>query len=184
MIGRKRSMVEREPNGRAQREREYPPNQIKRLRDAAMAGLRDAEWGTELGRLYLNEVITSAMYAAGKRWREWAASYHHAIGVFPVRSASAELGRGGQQPDPDSDEGRKIAQREADAAERFFAAHAVLVSDAGAEYAVRAVCERNETPAGFEALRKLRKGLLALVVHWDLTGTGKSRQTPNVRYSR
>ena len=57
-----------------------------------MRGLRDAEWGTELGRLYLEGTITSAMYAAGRRWTEMAEKYRHSIGVFPVKSLSAEKG--------------------------------------------------------------------------------------------
>lgn len=165
----------REPNGRHQREKSPAPTQVKRLRDAALAGMTQPEWGTELGRLFLNDVITDAMYAAGKRWREWAATFHKAIGVFPVRSASPQTGRAGSPPDPDSPEGQKIARRESDAAERFFAAHAALTA-AGAreERIVRALCERNEAPCGFEELMRLRKGLLALVSHWDLTSTGKS----------
>lgn len=180
--GRKRALVAREANGRAQREREIAPLAAKRLRDAALSGMRDPEWGSELGRLYLNGTITPAMYAAGKRWREQAETYHRSIGVFPVRSASAEPGRGASQPDPDSDEGRRIAKREADGAERFFAAHAALMVDPVAESAVRALCEQNEMPDGFAQLMKLRRGLLALVAHWDLTGTGKS-DTADVRYS-
>ena len=105
--------------------REFPPTQVKRLRDAAMAGLRDPEWGTELGRLYLDGTITATMYAAGKNWREKAAQYVNTLGHFPVRTILVE-GRGGSlPPDPDTEEGQKRARREADAMERFFEAHHV-----------------------------------------------------------
>lgn len=171
------SKFKREPNGRRQRERETAPTQVKRLRDAALLGMKDPEWGTELGRLFLNNAITPAMYAAGKRWREQVAIYHSAIGVFPVRTAGVEIGRGGSPVDPDSPDGRKIAQREADGAERFFAAHAALMAtDAMSERAVRNICEHNIMVEGFDELMKLRKGLLALVAHWDLTNGGKSPQ--------
>lgn len=164
--GNQMASKRREPNGRHQRgrgEREYPPTQVKRLRDAAMVGLRDPEWGTELGRLYLEGTITASMYAAGKDWREKAGKYVNSIGVFPIRSPSAEPGRGGSPPDPDSPEGQKQAAREANAMERFFEAHHVLLS-AGkmAEGAVRRLCEHNEGPCGMAELIALRNGLSAL----------------------
>jgi hypothetical protein len=136
---------------------------VKRLRDAAMAGLRDPEWGTELGRLYLEGTITASMYAAGKAWREKAARYVHSLGHFPVRTILVEADRGSLPPDPDTDEGRKQARREADAMERFFEAHHVLLS-AGklAEATVRRLCEHNEGPCGMAELIALRNGLSAL----------------------
>lgn len=167
MARRKNRLLKaRTPSGqlsRAGREREFPPTQVKRLRDAAMAGLRDPEWGTELGRLYLEGTITATMYAAGKEWREKAAKYVDTLGHFPVRTILAE-GRGGSlPPDPDTEEGRKRARREAGAMERFFEAHHVLLS-AGklAEATVRRLCEHNEGPCGMAELIALRNGLSAL----------------------
>jgi hypothetical protein len=161
-----RPLKARTPSGqlsRAGREREFPPTQVKRLRDAAMAGLRDPEWGTELGRLYLEGTITATMYAAGKNWREKAAQYVNTLGHFPVRTILAE-GRGGSlPPDPDTEEGQKRARREAAAMERFFEAHHVLLS-AGklAEATVRRLCEHNEGPCGMAEMIALRNGLSAL----------------------
>ncbi len=167
MAKRKHRLVKaRTPSGqlsRAGREREFPPTQVKRLRDAAMAGLRDPEWGTELGRLYLEGTITASMYAAGKDWREKAAKYVKSLGHFPVRTILPESHRGSLPPDPDTAEGQKQARREADAMERFFEAHHVLIS-AGklAEATVRALCEHNEGPCGMAELIALRNGLSAL----------------------
>ena len=167
-MGKRKSRLlkARTPSGqlsRSGREREFPPAQVKRLRDAAMAGLRDPEWGTELGRLYLEGTITASMYAAGKDWREKAARYVDTLGHFPVRTILLE-GRGGSMPpDPDTPEGQKRARREADAMERFFEAHHVLLS-AGkmAEATVRRLCEHNEGPCGMAELIALRNGLSAL----------------------
>jgi len=149
---------------RAGRQRELPPAQVKRLRDAAMAGLRDPEWGTELGRLYLEGTITAAMYAAGKDWREKAARYTKTLGHFPVRSLLVENRGGSMPPDIDTIEGQKQARREANAMERFFEAHAILLS-AGkmAEATVRRLCEHDEGPCGMAELIALRNGLSALV---------------------
>jgi hypothetical protein len=55
------------------------------------------------------------------------------------------------------------SRREADAMERFFEAHHVLLS-AGkmAETSVRRLCEHNEGPCGMAELIALRNGLAAL----------------------
>jgi hypothetical protein len=176
--GRKRSnMAAREPNGRIKRDpddREIAPSDVRRLRDAALRGLRDAEWGTERGRLYLEGALTGAMYAAGKRWRQHAADYRCAIGAFPVRSASLERGSHGTAPDPDSEDGRKQAVRDANATERFFAAHAALVlAGMGAETAVRRLCEDDASLIGLGELKNARIGLSALAGHYNLTAAQK-----------
>lgn len=165
----------REPNGRHQREREAAPVAVRRLLDAALTDMRHAEWGTELGRLLLKKLINESMFVAGRKWAELANKYQKSIGVFPVKSASPQVGRNAAPPDPDSDEGRKIARRETDGAERFFAADAVLVNAGpGIRIIVRRVCEDNEMPCGLEELARLRAGLMHLVSHFNLTNTGKS----------
>lgn len=182
-VGRKRVVVVRTAGGRATeagREREFPPTQVKRLRDAAMAGLRDPEWGTELGRLYLDNAITAVMYAAGKRWREWAADHHRAIGAAAVHSTSPEPGRGAQQPDPDTTEGQRIARKEAKARENYLKAHDALVAcGAGVRIAVRRVCEDDMMVQGHGEFLLVRIGLMALATHWNLTANGKSDSRRN-----
>ena len=168
----------RTPSGRPSRAgepKEHAPALVQRLREAALRGMADPEWGTELGRLFLQQAITAPMYAAGKRWAEMASKYQRTIGVFPSRSVSLERGIRSAQPDPDSEEGRKIAKREANAAERFFEAHAVLVQHGAlAEAVVRRLCEHNEMPIGVGELMKLRTGLDALAFHWALTSGANS----------
>lgn len=173
MASKRKLIVSREPNGRPQRVKESAPAEVKRLRDSALREVRHAEWGTELGRLYLSDKITEAMYAAGKWWAEQAKKFQAAIGAFPVRSAALEPGRGGTQADPDSPEGQKIAKREANQAEIFFDAHAVLVQT-GCESVVRRVCEENESPCGLNELLSVKRGLSVLADHRGLTNGKKS----------
>lgn len=173
--GRKRNQGVRYPSGDIVREREYSPLEVKRLRDAAMRGLRDPEWGTELGRLFLENRIPAALYAAGKRWAIEAATYRSAIDIFPIRSTSLEVGIKSHPPDPDSEDGQEVASKDRAAVERFFAAHAVLISAGmGAESAVRALCEEGRCLAGDYERRSAIAGLVHLAEHYRLTDTGKS----------
>lgn len=185
--GRKRNaIVARTASGqhsRAGQAREFPPAQVKRLREAAMHGLRDPEWATELGRLYLENRIDHAMYAAGKRWAEYAERYRRHSGFFPTLRTSTGEQRGASHPiDPESDRGREIAEQEADAAEKFFKADAVLVQ-AGPDIgrAVRRLCEDNEMVCCMADLISVRAGLMHLVQHWNLTGSSKSDSAGNAR---
>ena len=173
--GRKRAAVVREDNGRAQRERERSPTAIRRLMDAALSDMRDPQWGTSLGRLLLTSSITETMYDAGKRWVAMATKYQQSIGIFPVHTAQMEAGRRGMAPDPDTPEGQKIVEREANGAERYFEADTVLAkAGRGIRTAVRRVCEDNETPCGFDELARLRTGLMHLASLWNLTEGNKS----------
>lgn len=175
MGSKRKNNIDREPNGRAQREKLPAPVAVRRLRDAALADVRHAEWGTELGRLYLNNVITAAMYAAGKKWVETEARHRRAITAFPVRCSTGERVGHTQPPDPDSEEGQKQVQREADAAEKFFEADAKLIEcGPGVRITVRRVCEDGEVLGGYSEVLSLRIGLLKLADHWGLTATNKS----------
>jgi hypothetical protein len=176
MASKRKNMRNRTASGQlshAGEEREFAPTQVKRLRDAALQRMAAPEWGSELGRLYLQGRITSTMYAAGKHWSELAHNYRNAIGVFPVRGSTGERSGNSHPIDPGSDRGAKIARREADQAERFFLAHAVLVRVEAASL-VRALCEDNQAPCGSNELMRVRKGLNALTAHWNLTHNGKS----------
>jgi hypothetical protein len=148
-----RKLVEsREPNGRRQRsnEREFSPTQVRRLRDAAMAGLRDPEWGTHAGRLFLDGTLTAEMYAAAKWWREMAAKYRVAICAPPPqpKALNLEAGRGSSSIDPDS-EGQGGGWRPPDTVKVFEGPRGALIS-AGmmAERTVRRLCEQDEAPVG------------------------------------
>ena len=166
----------RERNGRNQRgpmlsngqPRVPSPTEVRRLRDAALRGMKDAVWGTELGRQFMLQHISATMLSAGLRWTQDAARWRHTLGVFPVRTASLE--RGHSHPaDPDSPEGMEIARRDRNAQEAFCGAHSALVdAGAGAERAVEALCERNEAPTFFDRICA-RAGLSALATYYGLT---------------
>lgn len=156
--------------------REYGPAEVRRIRDAAMKGMRDPEWGTELGRLFLERKITAEMYGAGKWWRDIATTYlaaRDAPAASP-RATSLEFGSRGSHCDPDTEEGRKQATRDRNAAARFEEAHAVLLG-AGAlsERYVRDLCEHDKAPFGSYARTAVIRGLGWLAEWRGLTNKGK-----------
>jgi hypothetical protein len=176
----------REPNGRLSRATSHEidaksPAEIRRLRDAALAGMRDPEWATEIGRLFLDGRLAAALFEAGKHWARLAVACRAAIAApreFPRVSVFVEKA-GGHDPDPDSDEGRKQAERDRLIVAEFMEAHAVLKgAGALAESVVRNVCEDNKALVGHGQMVALNAGLSWLAQHWGLTAPRKHVRKP------
>ena len=163
-MSRRKVMAARELNGRIKRESHLPsPSEVTRLRDAALAGMRDPIWGSTLGWLYLSGKISSLQFAAGKRWNELAADYSSAC-LSPRAPRSANLDpKGGTAPDPDSPSGRREARRQVLTLEDYQEASGLLKRlGAPVARAVVDVCEGGRVPAGFGELQNLKRGLSAL----------------------
>ena len=158
----------REPNGRYQRERneEFAPANVMRLRAAALRETRLSEWGSQIGRLYLWAQVSALEYGAAKRWAEQAGLYHHANGS-PALMKSAQLERGvfSYPADPDSERGR--LQAEQDRRHRLHYERALRVLEAsGCRSVVDRVVLEDLAPVGIEGLQQLKRGLAALAEHW------------------
>jgi hypothetical protein len=168
-MSRRKAMAARKPSGRTKVEPQLPPPaETKRLRDAAVAGMRGAEWGTELGRLYLADKISSLQYSAGRRWAATVEAYAEACQT-PRQPGTATLDpEGGKAADPDTPAGRKTARRHARAIETFNGAHEALTF-AGrlAASVTRAATESQSAPCGQMELAALRAGLQHLAAHWE-----------------
>lgn len=177
----RKGVKSREPNGRPQRERHDSPTEVRRLRDAALSGMRDPEWGTELGRLFLVGKVTPEEFAAGKRWAKLSAAYSIAL-QSPAPDPQAMNPEGGGQtcpPDPDSHEGRAEAERHRRAKEAYLTADAALLLLGSPRHrAVKMVCDRNQPLSDYQQLLDLKAGLFGLSERWNLTSVSKS---PNVR---
>jgi hypothetical protein len=177
----KRKTRHRTPSGRLSRADERPPPPpvlVKRLRDEALAGMRDARWGTELGRLFLADKIEPMMFEAGERWGERVRRYHVAIDspAASPRALAFERARVGSPPDPMSSEGRKQVARDEAALKAMREAHMVLCSAGPAvERTVRACCEHNQA-VGFYEIMMLRRGLLLLANFWRLVPSKQSNR--------
>jgi hypothetical protein len=172
-IGTKLS-VAREPSGRRSRagsEPELAPTQVKRLRDAALAGVQAEEWGSELGRLLLAGKIRAEHYAAGRRWAECVTRYRAALGAPPPHPPPIPFERSSATapPDPASEPGQRQAAHEVAAVRELRDALAVLRgTGALAERVVRRVCEQDEAPCGMRELEALALGLLGLARFWRM----------------
>jgi hypothetical protein len=168
--------VAREPSGRRSRAitrsaPQFAPTEVKRLRDAALAGMQNPEWGSELGRLLLAGKVEPELYAAGQRWAECATRYRHALDAprpnpsparFEPKSPAAAV-------DPASALGQKQTAREVAAIGALQEAHAALrTAGALAERVVRRVCEHDEAVCGTGEFVALRRGLLALALFWGM----------------
>lgn len=183
-MARKKSglVVVREPNGRLSRTTEAAinaraPAAVKRLMQAAMSGMADKEWGTELGRLLLGGKIDEPLFEAGLRWARLVTQYYKATNTPSPHPRSAAFVGGGKamEPDPDSEEGQKIAEIEIVLCKDMQEAHGVLFG-AGmlAERQVRATCEHGALVVTPHELLALRTGLEWLALHWGLTTQPKN----------
>src|SRR5690606_38163131 len=133
------------------------PAEVRRLRNAALAGMRDPFWGSQIGCLFLAGKLTAEQFAAGKRWAERAALYSRALdSPSGLHAMDYNRGAGGAPVDPFSEEGLRQAERHRRAAASFVDAH-VALCEAGSDVvkAVRSVCEDDEAPVGQNGLNNL-----------------------------
>jgi hypothetical protein len=171
------SLVQREANGRPQRLRLHrevalpPPTETKRLMDAAVAGMRPAEWGSMLGRLYLAGRISETQYAAGRRWCRMIEEYSGAC-LSPQLPRSATLDpAGGTPPDPDTASGVREAKRHAAMVKSYESGiEALRHAGMASVRVVGAVCEQDLAPVGVSEIEALRTGLSTLATLWSTQG--------------
>ncbi|MGM4959833.1 hypothetical protein [Bradyrhizobium sp. 604_D8_N2_3] len=162
----RKHLAARHPGGRIKTPARDPellaPAELHRLLDAARCGLRDATWGTMLGRLLLSGKITATEASAGRRWAALVENYATACQApRPPQSASLDK-MGGTPVDPDSVAGRKQAKiHERDTARWLEGRNALKNAGRDAEHAV-AQCIQDYVPTGFAELQALRAGLSAL----------------------
>jgi hypothetical protein len=165
-MGKRRSNVHREPNGRVQRVAVvdlYAPAEIMRLRIAATLGLRDAVWAAPLGWLYVSHKINASQFGAGQWWEMLAQAYSSAQqSPNAPRSVALEPHRG-TSADPDSARGEREAAEHRKAINSYYDARDALKT--AGPVAVRAVietCEKQQMPAGVLEIEALRRGLKLL----------------------
>ena len=173
----------REPNGRPQREVQTMPAEAKRLRDAALRGMQAPEWGTELGRLFLERKVPAEEFEAGKRYAQVTRDYRRALGITEVEIKGQDPNRSrGNPPDADSEAGRALTKAEQAAVARMHAAELAIRETGGRNVfrTVHRICVDDECAVGLLDLRNLSTGLQALAAHFGLTAAHE-RGKRNVR---
>ena len=178
-MSRRKHLAVRRPSGAISHKKSelLSPTEIRRLIEAASAGLRDSTWSSQLGRLHLANKITSAQFAAGKRWATLVADYAVACQCpHPPRSAQLDP-IGGMPADPDSATGVREARRHERATANYLDGRRTLrLAGSEAERVVDSVCVQDQAPAGFHELEALRTGLQSLSSWW------LARRKPGARW--
>jgi hypothetical protein len=169
-----RLITRREPNGRPQRDRTVAPSEAKRIRDTVARMARQPEYGTELGRLWLDDKISAPMYEAGKKWVIVAVQRSMALQGPSAHPRSLNIGSGGESHpvDPDSPAGQQEAKHHAKAVQVYDAALNAVPKESWT--AIETVCGQGLSLCGHQQLLDLRCGLLILASHWHLTDSRKS----------
>lgn len=170
--GRKRKIGERFPAGQIKPEESgASPSQIRRLRDAALAGMADPQWGSMAGIFYLSRKIDEVEYETAKRFGDLHSQYISVIGgPRPPRSASIERASPVGSLDVDTELGEEEAQRHILIMNKYHDAHTILhgVGPSAEADIIRFCSIPGESPAGHEAMIRVRFGLRALSVFWKV----------------
>jgi len=171
--GRKRKLVAREPNGRAdrkQQETQHSPAAIKRMIDGAISLAHDPRLGTVLGVMLIKGDVNARQAGAGWQWAEIAHDYYSAIGATPlhVRPISLERGARGEAPDLETPAGEAMTERDKRAVKRFDRAFLILQSQGhDAATICRRLCEgRGIAPDTYEQRMSALRALDALASHF------------------
>lgn len=169
-----RLVTAREPNGRIQRNPGIAPAEAKRIRDEAARKVRHSEYGSELGRLWLDDKISAPMYEAGKKWIIVAVQRSMALQGPSANPRSINVGSGGESHpvDPDSPAGLQEAKHHAKAVLAYDAALEAITKASWT--AIETVCGQSLALCGHQQLLDFRCGLMILAKLWGLTESRKS----------
>lgn len=163
-------MKKREPNGKPKREKqqhEPSPAEVKRLRLAALMGLRDAVWSSVLGYLYMSTKINEEQFHAGDRWIMLARRYHRVMkGPGEPRTAALLRVRASNSRMMES-----FSEQLSDETARKGYEDALVAVRSGARgplrlQAIMRVCEHDLMPTGQEQLDDLKGAFDTLRNAW------------------
>lgn len=171
---KRKNVTAREPNGQPQRTRSMAPSNAKRIRDEAVRKSHQSEYGSELGRLWLDDKITASMYEAGKKWLVVAVANSIALQSPSANPRSLGIGSGGESHpvDPDSPQGEREAKYHRKAVLTYQSAISSIPNSS--HRTIETVVERGLALCGHQELLDFRCGLLILANHWHLTDSRKS----------
>ena len=144
-------------NAAAKQRSTIPGSHVRRIKRAVVDGFAAPEYGTELALMHYRGELTRPQYDAAQVFLRVRAEFVRAVDARQIKSPKLEFGIGGRPPDPDSEIGQKIAEREKSAVHKFrkleraamecgrasFGAFwTVAIDDAYAEWAARLAVAR------------------------------------------
>jgi hypothetical protein len=176
--GRKRQLGVREPNGRLSRAVQKAvdartSNEIRRLRDACILGMRDPMWGTELGRLLLGGKIEPEHFEAGRRWANLVAAWRQQHVGPPISPKGCLANLSGEPRGVASDrtDDPEAVQRAVEIGGELKGAFAAIKDAPEGRFALRVLqdcCEMNRAVVLVSDLASLKIGLAALSEYWAI----------------
>lgn len=170
--GRKRKVGERFPAGQIRPEEpSASPAAIRRLRDAALAGMADPQWGTMAGLFYLSKRIDDTEYAAAKRFGDLHSQYISVIGgPRHPKTSTGERQSPSAQIDVDTEMGEAEAVRHRIIMTNYHDAHMALLMVCPSVEAdlIRFCSVPGESPSGYAAVIRVKNGLKALASLWKV----------------
>jgi len=164
----RKHLAKREPSGRISRAvlkaiDGHSPAAVKRLQDAALRGIADPDYGTELGRLALTGKISPTQREAGRRWCKLREEFVRTLGI-PLPSPGL--------PNLNSIAATAVFRDryERDVYDAYKAALIALrAAGNDAAMTIVATCEYDQACTSPTRLKALHLGLNALATHWGLT---------------
>lgn len=170
--GRKRKAGDRFPAGQIRpEEKSASPAAIRRLRDAALMGMADPQWGTVAGLFFLNKLIDEVEYEAAKRFGDLHAQYISVIGgPRPPKTSTGERPARSAQIDVDTELGEAEAKRHVAILTSYNEVHLALkmIDPATEADLIRFCSVPGESPAGHAAMLRLKDGLKSIASIWKV----------------
>lgn len=104
-----------------------PETQIRRIREDVIAGYRGPEYGTQIALMHMRGELSGPLYRECADYRDGVERWEAVSEAKGVRGQSYEEGRGSSfDPDPDSNEGKKLSARERKARDNYWRAKSIL----------------------------------------------------------
>ena len=104
-----------------------PESQIRRIREDVLAGYRGAEYGSQIALMHMRGELSGPLYRECADYRDGVERWEAVSEARGVKGQSYEGGRGSSyDPDPDSDEGKKLSSREKKARDNYWRSKAIL----------------------------------------------------------
>ena len=171
--GRKRKLdAPRYPNGQVKPSEQDPsPTLVKRLAAYSLAGMQSEQWGTVAGIFYLSRKIDEVEYETARRFSTLYSQYLRVInGPRAPKTSTGEFVGASAHIDVDSEAGQREAQKHKDVSAKYLEALDVLMNlgDAYHSEVVKFCADSGQTPCGWEGMIRLRKGLEALALLWNI----------------